>query len=281
MKKILLFLLSFCLILALVGCHRQPGIELSSEVTTTGEEATVTTSNESTTTSEQTVTSGNASTSSPLPSNTSKPVTTTSRIPTTSNVSSAPAYSGTYLDDMTPAALKFSYDSLKTKLAQTIAGKTPTKTSGSYKVYDISADYKNFELLGYDASEVTTAELSVTTNTDNEITAVTYVITMAYKSADTVEQMVVRDMGKLLEFTDNAEINYFLNREFGNPDEFTNFAELNAAENTRRMYKGQRNNSFINLQYLNADKSVKATLVVGTNNQNGILKTTSKVQINY
>lgn len=276
MKKTSLFFINFCLILTLVGCNKQPSIELPSEVTTTSEETAFTTSIESTTTtSEQTQTSGNASTSKPLSSVTSKPVTTTSK------VSSALAYSGTYLDDMSPNELKFSYDSLKNKIAQVIAGKTPTKTSGNYKIYDISADYKDFELLGYPANQVTTAELSVSVNADGEIKSVSYVITMAYKSADTVEQMVVRDMGKLLEFTNNAEINYFLNREFGNPDEFTNFAELNAAENTRRMYKGQRDNSFINLQYLNADKSVKTTFVVGTKNQNGILKTTSKVQINY
>ncbi len=284
MKNIILFLLSFCLILSFVGCNKQPSVESSSEVTTTSEEITVTTSESTQTASEQTTTtSTNTSTSKPQPPSSSKPVTTTSKTSTatTSKVSSVPTYSGTYLDDMTPAELTFSYNSLKSKLSQHIAGKSPTSTSGNYKTYNISANYKDFNILGYPADQVTTVELNVTTDAESQMKSVSYIITMAYKSAETVEQLVIRDMNKLFEFTDNAEINYFLNREFGNPDEFTSFEELNAAENTRKMYKGQRDNSFINIQYLNADKSIKTTLIVGTTNQNGILKTTVKVQINY
>lgn len=280
MKKIFFFLLVVCLTFSFVGCNKQPQLESSSEITSTSEQAVTTSEQTIVTTSEQTTTTSDME-SIPQQSS-SKPITTTSKKPvTTSSVSSKPAYSGTYLDDMSPAELTFSYNSLKSKLSQHILGKAPTNTSGNYKIYDISADYKDFELLGYSADQVTTAELNVTTDANSQLKSVSYVITMAYKTPDAIEQMVVRDMNKLLAFTDNAEINYYLNREFGNPDEFTNFEELNAAENTRKMYKGQRDNSFINLQYLNADKSIKTAFIVGTTNQNGILKTTVKVQINY
>ena len=288
MKRLFCLLLTLLLALSISGCAKQNSGVFTSDAPYASSELYADNTSLTDTTTTSNVTSIAPSSSTTVTSFSSKPVSTSSANGAVSSpvyidpgiTASKPQYTGTYIEDTQILDLSLSYSSLKAELEPHIKASNPTKTSGETKFFDLRDNFKKYSLFGYYINNYDGVECNALSDLNNNLTGFTCSVTAAYKDSSFAEAAVLRDIKKMTEFAEEAEIQYFIAFTYGNPDDYKSFDAI-PERYLRRIYSGLAPDDFVNIQFLNQDKSVKCMFTFGCVNNDGVLEFTSKATVYF